>query len=318
MVVPQVIAAFHALFEMIGLPGNLLVIATIALERRFHVMRHILLASLAVSDFLFLIFVNSFRIASIAHEQWLYGQTLCYFNAFFARYVYCNTVLHLIAVSYDRYKAIVKSPLTYDGMVTKSRVLFIVLMWVASFLLSIGPLFGIGRKYVYKPGLFFCQQGWLAKGGSSGWNTVFAIIAYVVPFVIIAFLNWSVYKAAKVQVVAINAQVGSLDGSESSTQQKEMLRRSRSERKAAVDVGIIIAVFLLCHLPSYIIGVLRQFVKSIKVPTELLLVTACIFTVSTLCNPIIYSIRKREFRSGVKNVFRRTGLCRSNNDIGNM
>ena len=177
MAVPQVIAAFHALFEMIGLPGNLLVIVTIVLERRFHVMRYILLASLAVSDFLFLILVNSFRIVSIGHEKWLYGQTLCYFNAFFARYIYCNTVLHLIAVSYDRYKAIVKLPLTYDGMVTKSRVVFVVLIWVASFLLSIGPFFGIGEKYVYKPGLFFCQQGWLAKSGSSRWNTMIAITA---------------------------------------------------------------------------------------------------------------------------------------------
>ena len=35
MVFPQIIAAFLALFYAIGLPGNLLVIVTIALERRF-------------------------------------------------------------------------------------------------------------------------------------------------------------------------------------------------------------------------------------------------------------------------------------------
>ena len=64
MVFPQVLAAFLALFDAIGLPGNLLVITI--LETRFHVIRYILLASLAVSDFLYLILVNSFRIASIA------------------------------------------------------------------------------------------------------------------------------------------------------------------------------------------------------------------------------------------------------------
>ena len=66
MVFPQAIAAVHALFEAISLPVNLLVIVTIVVEIRFHEMRYILLASLAVSDFLFLILVSSICIASIA------------------------------------------------------------------------------------------------------------------------------------------------------------------------------------------------------------------------------------------------------------
>ena len=41
MVFPQIIAAFHALFDAIGLPGKLLVIITIVVETRFHVMRYV-------------------------------------------------------------------------------------------------------------------------------------------------------------------------------------------------------------------------------------------------------------------------------------
>ena len=309
----RVIAALHALFDAVGLPGNLLVIVTIVLESRFHVMRHILLASLAVSDFLFLIFVNSFRIASIAHERWLYGQTTCLFNAFFARFHYCNTVLHLIAVSYDRYNAIVKSPLTYDGMVTKSKVVFVVLIWVGSMLLSIGPFFLVGGKYVYKSEMFVCRQGWLSNSGSSRWHTVIAIIAFIVPFLMIVFLNWSVYKTAKVQANVIDVQERRFDGSEG--QHQKLLRQSRSKRRAAVDVSIIIAAFLLCYLPFCIVDFLRLFVQSVEVPAEVVLVTACIFIFSSLCNPIVYSIRKREFRVGVKNVFWQIGLCGSDNDM---
>ena len=114
MAFPQIIAAFLALFDAIGLPGNLLVIMIIILRKNFHVMRYVLLASLAISDLLFLILVNSFRIASIAQERWLYGDKMCYLNAFLSRYFYINTVLHLMAVSYDRYDSIVKSPLTYN------------------------------------------------------------------------------------------------------------------------------------------------------------------------------------------------------------
>ena len=123
-------------------------------------MRYIFLASLAASDVLFLILVNSFRIASIAQERWLHGETKCHVNAFFARYFYLSgTVLHLVAVSYERYKAIAKSPMTYKGDITKSSVMVIVLIWLIPILLSLG-------KYVYNPKVFFCQQGWKTQSGS--------------------------------------------------------------------------------------------------------------------------------------------------------
>ncbi|XP_078384254.1 octopamine receptor beta-1R-like [Oculina patagonica] len=310
MVFPQVIAAFHALVEAIGLPANLLVIVTIALERRFHVMRYILLASLAASDFLLLVLGNSFRIASIAQERWLYGQTMCYLNPFFVRYFYFNTVLHLIAVSYERYSAIVKSPMTYDGTITKSRVVLMICIWVAPIPLSIGPFVGMGQ-FVYNPEVFSCEQGWAVHSDFVARNTAFlAILTLVVPLLITVFLNWSVFKAA--QALQQNViQVGELAGSNMSVNQLQEMSRRRSERKAAVDVCIIIVAFMVCFLPSWTVGICRQFLKSSEVPAEFTLVTPLIFFFSTLCNPIIYSIRKRDFRAAVKNVFRRMGVCGS-------
>ena len=312
MILLQVIAVFHVLFDVIGLPGNLLVLVTIVLERRFHVMRYILLASLAVSDFLFLILGNSFRIASIAQEPWLYGETMCHLSPFFARYFYMNTVLHLVAVSYERYHAIVKSPLTYDGTITKSKVTVIALIWVIPVPFSIGPFLGFG-KFVCNPEVLFCQQGWTAPSGSSGWRSILSVMLLVIPLLVIVILNWSVIKTTRnLQVNAVDIQVGNLAGSENQFQ--EMSRR-RIERKAAVDVGIIIAAFLLCFLPVWVVGICRQFSESTDVPAEAVLITFCIAMVSTLCNPIIYSIRKRDFRTAVKKVLRRVGVCGISNDV---
>ena len=314
MVFPQVIAAFHALFNSICLPGNLLVIVTIVLERRFQLMRYILLASLAVSDLLFLVLINSFRIASVAQERWLYGETMCHLNPFFARYFYMNTVLHLVVVSYERYTAIVKSPLTYDGTITVSKAVFIVIIWVIPIPFSVGPLLGWG-KYVYNPELFTCEQGMLVQSGTTRWNLIFLSIAFfVVPFLVIVYLNWSVYKTAKSQKNALEVQMGTLGGSEE--QQQEISRREK-ERKAGFNVSIIIAAFLMCSLPYWIVGLCRQFDKSIEVPAEAVLIASCIFFASSVCNPIIYSIRKRDFRTGVMAVFRRIGVFGSSNDIDN-
>ena len=316
MAFPQIIAAFLAIFDAIGLPGNLLVIITIILRKNFHVMWYILLASLAVSDLLFLILLNSFRIASIAQERWLYGDTMCYLNAFFGRYFYINTVLHLMAVSYDRYDSIVKSPLTYNGTVTKCRVAVIVLIWLIPIGFSIGPFLKWG-EYVYNPEVFFCQQEWMSQSGASGLTTAMALAFFLVPFLVIAILNWSVYKTAKRQANAVAIQIGSLDGSEN--QQQEDSRRRRTERKAALDVSIIIAVFLLCFLPTWVVGLSLQIAKNSNVPCEAVLVTSCIFTFSSVSNPIIYSIRKRDFRTAVKKTFLRTRTAPQTNpsDIDN-
>ena len=303
MAFPQIIAVFLALFDAIGFPGNLLVIMTVAMRKNFHVMRYILLASLALSDLLFLILVNSFRIASIAQERWLYGETMCHLNPLFVRYFYINTVLHLMAVSYDRYDSIVKSPLTYNGTITKRSVSVIALIWLIPIGFSITP-FIKWEEYVYNPEVFFCQQGVTAQSETSGWRIAFALIFLVVPFLVIALLNWLVYKTAKLQANAVAIQIGSFHGSES--QQQENSKRRITERKAALDVSIIIAAFLFCFLPSWIVGLCLQFAESTYVPSEAVLVTACIFTLSSVCNPIIYSIRKRDFRTAVNKTF----LCK--------
>ena len=309
MVFPQVIAAFLALFDLIGLPGNLIVLVTIILEPRFHVMRYILLASLALSDFLLLILVNSFLIESIAQENWLYGQTMCNLNSSFARYFYINTIFHLVAVSYDRYLAIVKSPLTYDGIVTKTRVMFLALIWIIPVIpVSFGQFRG-NIKYVYNPKVFFCEQQWAVQTGSSTNMIVSFIAILLVPLLIIVFLNASVYKTVRGQIKAmIEVQVGGPVDTESPQQQEIASRRLR-DRKAAVDVAIIITAFFLCFLPGSIRGVCRQFVPEIDFPPEVVFVTMCIFFFNTICNPIIYSIRKREFRNAVRKMFRMVGGC---------
>ena len=311
MLLPQVIAVFHIIFNVIGLPGNLLVLVTIVLVRRLHLIRYILLASLAVSDFLCLILTNSFRIASISQETWPYGQTLCYLNPFFLRYFYLNTVLHLIAVSYERYKAIVKSPLTYDGTITRYRalVVFLALIWIVPIPFSIGPFLGWG-KYVYNPEVYYCEQGWSVHDDSTARNIIFLVLlSFVLPFLVILFLNWSVLRT--VQILRKNSKATQATG------RYHEMQRKINERRAAVDVSIIIAAFVLCYLPFWITGLCRQYVRSVKIPAEVVLVTMSIFFVSSLCNPIIYSIRKREFRRGVKIVLRRMGVCKTSNRMNN-
>ena len=285
-------------------------------------MRYIFLASLAVSDFLNLILDNSFRIASIAQEKWLYGQTMCYLNPCFHRYFYINTILHLVAVSYDRYKAIVKSPLTYDGTITMRNALFMSLIWLIPIPVSMGPIFGYGLQNVYNPEVFRCENGWLSQRDKFDTrNGLIYLSSFIVPFLVIFFLNWSVYNTAKMQINALaqETQLGGFDDSAENLEnnQQELIRK-RKERKASVDVVVIIAAFLFCFFPLWVVNLLRKYATSIHVPPYLILGAKCMYVVSSVCNTIIYSIRKREFRAAVRQIFSRLGLIGSSqndNDV---
>ena len=318
MVFTLVITVFYAIFETIGVLGNLLVITTISLDSRFHVMRYVALASLAVSDFLYLILVPSFRIASMLQGRWPFGEMLCYLNPNFARYFYFNKILHLILVSYDRYRATVKSPLTYDGTISTAKKVSVVINWIVPISFFITP-FLRGRKFHYNPLVFHCEEG-LWSSPSTTENTsdgakamTFTIFLVVLPLLIIAFLNWSVYKTAKTHINAFKIQVESVSGLDESLQQ-EMIRR-KAERRAAADVNIIVVWFFLCFLPPWICGLLRNFAGGVKVPAEATLITNGCFMVSAFCNPLIYSIRKRDFRTSVKNLLRRFGQFAGNRNL---
>ena len=313
MVFLQIMVVVHSLLNAIGLSGNLLVIATVVLEKKLHVMRYIYLASLAVSDALCLILVNSPRITSTAIERWPFGETLCYLNPFFGRCLYLNTLLHLIAVSYERYKAIVKSPLTYNGKITKCRVLSLVLIWLIPVPFSVGPLLGWGELlYTYNPEVFVCEHRWSVNNTTSKiFISIFAVTSFLSPFLVIFFLNRSVLKTVNnLHANAIAAvQLGCFSDSES---QPRNAARRFNERKAAVDVTIIISAFLVCYVPYWFAGLYRLHIESSKFPAEAIIVVNCIFLANTGCNPIIYSIRKRDFRAGVKNIWGRIcEMCRA-------
>ena len=85
--------------------------------------------------------------------------------------------------------------------------------------------------------------------------------------------------------------------------------RRIKDRKAAVDVCIIIAAFVICYLPEWTDFVLRNYFE-VEFPPEVTQTTRCIYYISSVTNPIIYSVRKREFRGAVKRTLRRIGgLC---------
>ena len=101
-------------------------------------------------------------------------------------------------------------------------------------------------------------------------------------------LNVSVYMTARRQINAVELQMGGSPINAESPQQQDIVSRRLKGQKAAIDVAITIAAFLLCFLPGWLMGICRQFV-----PAEVVLTTNCIFILNSLQPDHLFNPQKR-------------------------
>lgn len=174
---------------------NLLVLATILRVRTFHRVPHNLVASMAISDVLVAALVMPL---SLVHElsgrRWQLGRRLC--QLWIACDVLCCTasIWNVTAIALDRYWSITRH-LEYT-LRTRKRVsnVMIALTWALSAVISLTPLlFGWGETY--SEGSEECQ---VSREPS---YTVFSTVgAFYLPFCVVLFVYWKIYKAAKFRV----------------------------------------------------------------------------------------------------------------------
>ena len=121
--------------------GNAFVIAAIVLERNLHSVANYLIASLAVADLLVAALVMPLAAVNEISSRWFLGPAAC--DAFVSFDVLCCTasILHLVAISVDRYWATTRVDYIHNRPVRRIFAM-IALSWAISTVISIPPLFG--------------------------------------------------------------------------------------------------------------------------------------------------------------------------------
>jgi len=120
--------------------GNIFVIAAIAVERNLRTVANYLIASLAVADLLVAALVMPLAVVKEVSARWFLGRELC--DAWVTFDVICCTssILHLVAISLDRYWAVTR--VDYIHRRSPKRIVgMIVASWGVAVVVSIPPLF---------------------------------------------------------------------------------------------------------------------------------------------------------------------------------
>ena len=135
-----VLGCLLGLMIVFSIAGNVLVILAIVTDRRLRTSSNYFYVSLALADTLVAALVMTLALANDLTGRWLFGSALC--NVWLSADVMGSTasILHLSAISLDRY-AHVRDPYMYERLVTsRSILLFIAAIWLLSAFISFIPI----------------------------------------------------------------------------------------------------------------------------------------------------------------------------------
>ncbi|XP_052028355.1 5-hydroxytryptamine receptor 5A [Apodemus sylvaticus] len=296
---------------------NLLVLATILRVRTFHRVPHNLVASMAISDVLVAVLVMPL---SLVHElsgrRWQLGRRLC--QLWIACDVLCCTasIWNVTAIALDRYWSITRH-LEYT-LRARKRVsnVMILLTWALSAVISLAPLlFGWGETYSE-----LSEECQVSREPS---YTVFSTVgAFYLPLGVVLFVYWKIYKAAKFRMGSRKTNsvspIPEAVEVKDATQHPQMVFTVRhatvtfetegdpwtgqKERRAALMVGILIGVFVLCWFPFFVTELISPLC-SWDIPAIWKSIFLWLGYSNSFFNPLIYTAFNRSYSSAFKVFF---------------
>uniref|UniRef100_A0A8C4WWH5 5-hydroxytryptamine (serotonin) receptor 5A, genome duplicate b n=2 Tax=Eptatretus burgeri TaxID=7764 RepID=A0A8C4WWH5_EPTBU len=306
-----------ALLTLTTFLWNCLVLFTIWRVKIFHRVPHNLVASMAFSDSLVAAVAMPLALVNEIHRyRWLLGRLLCQL------WISCDvlgctaSIWSVTAIALDRYWSI-KDHLEYNlkmrKCISNSMIAF---TWVMSTTISVLPLTGWSESNTSADmEVCFIKQAPL-------YSVLSTIGAFFLPLSVVFFVYWKIYKVTgfrqstnKQNSIIPTMQI--IDNVKESKQSPQLtfpaehgrasfqpakeLWNSRKDRRAALMVGILIGVFVLCWLPFFICELLKSL-SSYRMPNIWHSIFLWLGYSNSFFNPLIYTYFNRHYRKAFRNL----------------
>lgn len=304
------VITFQLCIICLAIAGNLLVCTAILLTDRLrNSTTNYFLFSLAISDIMTAAFPMSFEVHSYFHEsQWDLGAGACKFYTTMYLIAAPSSVLNLLAVSVDRYRAI-RRPLLYaQSMTPKKALIAIFLIWTYVIVFALVPFMGWnnfdGDVIRVKDGAKFC---WFDV--APYYSLLSSVVNFLLPMIIMSVIYYLIYKIAHEHAKRIgrtetNFSTSGMNLETSAlTNERKNIKRSI---KAAKTIAIIVSAFFLSWMPNTAVSIAGIFCPecvrkaSVYMPSVLILIA---YTNSVM-NPFLYAFHNRDFREAFKKLLR--------------
>ncbi|KAK2581183.1 hypothetical protein KPH14_007987 [Odynerus spinipes] len=299
----EVLVAICAVF------GNGLVIIVFSKEKKLRRRTNYYIISLATADLLVGLFAIPFAIlASIGLPTNLHA---CLFTVSVLVVLCTISIFCLVAVSVDRYWAILH-PMGYSRTVrTKTAIGIICVCWITGTVVGFLPLFGwnAGKKSDEK--CIFTQV-------MDYDYLVFLYFATIIfPALLIAAFYAHIYRVVVKQlqqIVTMNPgrRTAGGGGGSGGNQTTGTMQRFKRDVKATQNLSRIVIFFIICWFPLYTINCVMAFCPHCKVNEFFMDFCIILSHLNSVGNPLLYAYHLKDFREALKNYWR---LLFSNGDV---
>ncbi|XP_061685772.1 alpha-1A adrenergic receptor [Syngnathoides biaculeatus] len=316
---------FLALFTLVAVVGNILVILSVVCNSHLQTVTNYFIANLAMADLLLSIVVLPFSASLEVFGCWVFGRAFC--NIWAAVDVLCCTasILSLCIISVDRYIG-VKHCLKYPSIMTERRAgVVLVLVWVSSTVISVGPLLGWKEPPPLDERICRITE-------EPGYALFSSLFSFYLPLLIILVMYFRVYVVARRTTRSLEAGVKrERDKSaevvlrihyrsvpeearavSSKSHKQHPLRSSLSvrlmkfsrEKKAAKTLAIVVGMFILCWLPFFFFLPMGSFFPAMKPSETVFKVVFWLGYFNSCINPMIYPCSSKEFQRAFTRLLR--------------
>ncbi|XP_002935793.1 motilin receptor [Xenopus tropicalis] len=284
---------------VVGVIGNTI---TILIIRRYKEMRtttNFYLSSMAMSDLIILLSLPFDLYRLWKSMPWIFGGFLCRFLHFISEGCTYSTILHITALSIERYLAIC-FPLKSKVLITKTRVkCVIVFLWVFA-LLSAGPFyFVVGIAQMYN----------ITNDSDTGWECRYTF--YAVHSGLLNVMMWvttTYFFIPMFCLIILYGFIGKkLWKSQNSIRGRNTAQRDKSHRQTMRILAVVVLAFIICWLPFHIGRIVfanTEGYEMMKFSQYFNVVAIQLFYLSASINPILYNLISKKYRSAAYKLLR--------------
>lgn len=285
---------------------NVTVIILFIRNRSLRTVTNSFLISLAASDLLA-------GLVGIPVQIWcsaIKDNTICPISLLIWQFISVSTVLHILLVSVDRYIAIAHA-MRYHNIVTR-KVFFVLtaLAWSAAAFVSLIQLSWRANVNMDE------EEEEQAYNAQIRFDlSVFALF-FAVPLFVMAFIYARIFTTVRYHEKQIWRYHSPSDPAQSQNGKSNPRnsQNSAQQKTAAIFLAMLV-VFIICWLPYFILS-FQERLKEILPPVWVQYVFyyyARFFT--SLANPLLYVLGKRDFREALFGVFCKKDKVRSESRV---
>ncbi|XP_051534297.1 5-hydroxytryptamine receptor 2A [Myxocyprinus asiaticus] len=331
-------ALFILVFIFLTVAGNILVIMAVSIENKLHNATNFFLCSLAVADMLVGFLVMPASLISILYNYtWPLPEALCPIWIFLDVLFSTASIMHLCAISLDRYIGI-RNPIQYSRSNLHCKAMLkIISVWTVSIVLSLPiPVMGFqDKKKVFVNSTCTLNEPRFVLVGS--------FVAFIVPLVIMVVCYYLTLRVLQQHSTSFpterksHSKDSSAEISDSSLLDNDpvnkkptsgpgkhlfkaqgqgrrgMMQAIKNEKRASKVLGVVFFLFLVMWCPFFITNVLVAICQENCSKYFYMLINLFVWVgyISSGVNPLIYTLFNKTYRQA----FARYLHCKYHKDV---